>query len=309
VKTFKLNRPWVPVYHGQERWPLTELRDRDVDLLYANPPCAIVSVCGRCLKEGPMAWRTDPRTQRVRDIAGLTLAIRPKVMAMESVVQMYTRARELLEEQAGPLREAGYTVSHLLVNNGWHGVPQTRKRYYLLAHRVPLGFERLNYAPPSTVGEVLREVVDPGYIPPMKPEIAALHPELKQGRGVRHLWESKNPPETWVRTPVGVKGRPRMLEGRLRSDRTMGVFYGDFFWHPELPRRLGLEEAKAFCGFPADWKFHHPGAAYSELARGVMPDMGGWLARQVANSLEGQMGGRELPLGEGGVLDLRKPPQ
>lgn len=307
VKTFKLNRPHVPVFHGRSRWPLE--RFEGVDLLYANPPCAIVSVCGRSLREGAGAWRSDPRTQRVRDITELALAIRPRVLAMESVVQMYTRARELVNDQAARLLEAGYGVTHLMVNTGWHGTPQTRKRYFLMAHREPLSFERLNYAPPDTIGEVLREVSNPGWIPRAYPDHARLAALAQPNHGIRAGWEREHPPETWERSVNGVVGRPRMLEYKLDPSRVMGVFYGDFFWHPTEPRRIGLNEAKALCGFPEDFQFHRPGPAYSEMARGVMPAMGAWLARQVAGSLGGRRDGRVVGgAGTVNVLDLRRAP-
>jgi site-specific DNA-cytosine methylase len=307
VNTFKLNRPWIPVhYPGPQGWPLD--RYREPDLLYSNPPCAIVSACGRCLRQGRDSWRTDPRTQRVRDITKLTLDLRPRIMAMESVTQMYTTARELVDEQVSKLVDAGYSITHLMVNTAWHGVPQVRKRYFLLAHRVGLSFERLNYAPPDTVGEVLRTVTDPGYLSCPNPEHVALYHDTKPGRSLRETWERHHPDESqWVRGPHGVWGRPKMLEYRARADEPLGVFYGDFVWHPTEPRRLGLEECKAICGFPADWQFYRPKAGFSELARGVMPGMADWLARQLARSIResdglGMSGPRVME------IDLRRAP-
>jgi site-specific DNA-cytosine methylase len=313
VATFRRNRPHLPGHvlggKGATGWPLDKYRG--VDLLYANPPCAIVSVCGRCLREGKDSWRTDPRTQRIRDITRLTLDIRPKVMAMESVVQLYGRARELVNEQVNQLRGAGYGITHLLVNTAWHGVPQVRKRYFLLAHQVGLGFERLNYAPPDTLDDVLRRVGDPGWLPPVIPDHARLWKKAPPGRSIREQWEKENPdPEKWERGPLGVKNRPRFMEYRGHPELPLGVFYGDFIWHPTEPRRLGLEEAKALCGFPEEWEFDRPAAAFSELARGVMPDMAGWLARQVATSLQRD---HPLPHRVGGpavsYLDLREAPE
>lgn len=312
VRTFRLNRPHIPVFYPPSRWPRDRLAG-EVDFLYANPPCAIVSVCGRCLREGSDGWRTDPRTNRIRDIVKLTTEIRPKVMAMESVVQLYTRARELVAEQSAMLAEAGYAVTHLLVNTGWHGTPQVRKRYFLMAHSVPLTFERLNYAPPDTAGEVLASVPAPGWLPPVNPEHANIWADVRPGRGLREVWERRHPPETWKRSGAGVRGRPRMTEYRIDPWKPMGVFYGDFFWHPHEPRRLGLEEAKTLCGFPSDWQFGAPGPAFSEMARGVMPGMAGWLARQVANSItQGDLPHAGALTGESGWqhrVDLREAPR
>ena len=307
VKTFKLNRPHVPVFHGKSEWPRE--RYRDVDFMYANPPCAIVSVCGASVRNGPGSWRSDPRTQCIRDVVDLACEVRPRVLALESVTQLRTRAGELVNEQVAKLLAAGYSVTHLLVNTGWHGSPNCRKRYFLTAHRVPLSFERLNYAPPDTVERTLGRVAAPGWLPRVNPEHARLWHRVPPGRGLREAWEKEHPPETWVNTGSGVQGRPRFTEYRLQADAPMGVFYGDFYWHPTEPRRVGLEEAKALCGFPEDFQFHRPGPAYSEMARGVMPAMADWLARQVAASLRGRHAGPALAAGgHVHVHDIRKEP-
>lgn len=309
VATFKLNRPYVPVHYPPARWPLSSLAG-GVDLMYCNPPCAIVSVAGRSLKNGRDSWRTDPRTSCIRDCVTAALRVRPRVLAIESVTQLYTVARELVNEQVARLLEVGYGVTHLLVNGAYLGASQLRKRYFLVAHLGDLRFERLNYAPPDTLDEVLARVADPGYVPPVKAAVLDVASRMKPGEGLRWVWERENPPETWTRAGFGVVGRPRMMEFRLEGDRPPGVFYGDFFWHPRENRRLGLEEAKALCGFPADYRFAVPAAAFSELARGVMPPVGDWLARQVAASLTGA-GGGDLKRGAGhvNVHDIRKPPQ
>lgn len=299
VSTFRLNRPYIPVFHGKERWPSFE----HVDLLYANPPCAIVSQCGRSLGD-PESWRIDPRTQRHRDIVDLAVALRPRVLVVESVTQLLTRARPLIDEEAATLAGAGYTVSHLLVDTAWHGVPQRRRRYFMLAHREPLALERLNYAPPDTVGEVLATVPDPGWVPPVNPAYAALAAATAPGHKLVEAWDRANPGATSHR------GRPGFLTQRLGADRPMNVFYGGHhLWHPSEPRPIGLNEAVALCGFPADYQFTAPGPAFSELARGVMPAMAAWLARQVATSLRGGAGGEALPAdGQQRTVDLRRAP-
>lgn len=308
VATFKLNRPHVPVFHGKDKWPRESFRD--VDFMYANPPCAVVSVCGGSVRRGGDSWRTDPRVQCIRDVVDLACEARPKVLALESVTQLRTRAGELVNEQVAKLLEAGYSVTHLLVNTGWHGSPNLRKRYFLTAHRVPLSLERLNYAPPDTVGHILGTVSDPGWVPPTRPDHARLYDLMAPGVKLRTAWERAHPEATWTRnSDGGVVGRPRFAEYRLDAAAPMAVFYGDFYWHPTEPRRIGLNEAKALCGFPDDFQFHQPGPAYSEMARGVMPAMADWLARQVAASLRGERRGTVLEPGSRvHIHDIRKEP-
>ena len=300
-KTFRLNRPWIPIYAGHDRWSAAGLSP--LDYLYANPPCAIVSVAGRSVRNGPDSWRTDERTHCIYRSFAEFRRVKPKFFSLESVCQLYTRARPLVDDMEAQALADGYSVTHLFINAKWHGIPQDRKRYFFTAHKQDFSPATPNYAPPTTVREVLSEVEEPGFVHPSTKRWTPLFKKLKQGEGLRGRWEQENPPETWQLNPQGgVIGRPRQMEHRIWMDRPMGVFIGDFFVHPTKARRLGLEEAKALCGFPADWEFSNPAQGFSELARGVMPPVAEWLARGAAESCRH---GQPLRKPTSRVLDLR----
>jgi DNA (cytosine-5)-methyltransferase 1 len=285
ARTFKVNRPWVPVYVGVQRWPLDALRELGVDYVYCNPPCAIVSVAGRSLTNGRDSWRTDPRTNCIHECLTVLKRVQPRAFSIESVCQLFTRAQDLVEEMTVQAMDLDYHVTHLFVNAKWHGVPQDRRRYFFVATRDrPLAPQPLNYAPPSTVREVLAESDAVGFH--YRPPTEHLYAGLAPGQGVRDAWERVNPPEVRVIGPQGVVGRPRMMEYRLRLDQPMGAFIGDFFVHPTEPRRIGIEEAKRLCRFPDDWQFAcNRGGEFSELARGVMPPVAEWLARSLVSTM------------------------
>lgn len=303
-KTFRLNRPWIPVYAGHERWAAAPLDP--LDYLYCNPPCAIVSVAGKSVKHGADSWKTDERTNCIHRCFAEFRRRRPTFFTLESVCQLYTRARELVDELEAEALSMGYAVTHLFINAKWHGVAQERKRYFFMAHKMEFNPVALNYAPPATVGERLELVEDPGFVHPSTDRWTKLFRKLEPGEGLRHRWELENPESTWTRNAQGgVVGRPRQMEHRIWLDRPMGAFIGDFFVHPTLPRRLGLNEAKVLCGFPLDWEFANEAQGFSELARGVMPPVAEWLARSVAQSIRH---GRLVAEGASRVLDLREAP-
>jgi site-specific DNA-cytosine methylase len=268
-----------------------------------------VSVAGRSLRNGVDSWKTDPRTNCIHECFHAFETIRPRAFSVESVVPLYKRARELVDSMAERAVAMGYSVTHVFINAAWHGVPQTRKRYFFLATRGRFEPVRLNYAPPPTVGEVMRELEvelgdEVGFVPPSRHSY--VYEKLKPGQDVREVWEQLNPPETWVRSAQGVSGRPRMMEYRLDPSKPMGAFIGDFFVHPTKPRRLGLREALRLCNFPDDWQFACPPShAYSELARGVMPPVADWLARGVRQTLEREDASEPAVA----IVDFRKPPQ
>lgn len=302
-RTFRLNRPWIPIYAGHDRWGAAPLSG--IDYLYCNPPCAIVSVAGRSVQHGVDSWKSDPRTSCIHRCFAEFKQRRPKFFTLESVCQLYTRARELVDELEREALDMGYAVTHLFIDARWHGVPQRRRRYFFMAHDTDFTPVTPNYGPPKTVGEALELVDEPGYVHPSTERWKSLFHKLKPGEGLRHRWELEHPEPTWKRNAQGgVIGRPRQMEHRIWLDRPTGAFIGDFFVHPTKHRRLGLEEAKALCGFPADWQFANPAQAFSELARGVMPPVAEWLARSVAQSI--RHGKPAAPVSR--VLDLREAP-
>lgn len=305
VETFKLNRPHIPVWTDHAEWP--DAFDAPIDLVYCNPPCALFSAAGASIMKGKGnakdSWRTDPRVACWDHCFSLLERYEPQVLLIESVPLALSRGRELLDSYAARAMEMGYAVTHLLEDARWHGAPQKRPRYIFAAHRMALDLERHNFAPPPTVMETIGHLRNPGYHYPLQERWMPTVKVLKQGEGLRGAWERVNPPETWVRGPNGVKGRPRFCEHRLRADAPMGAYIGDFFIHPTQDRRIGLNEAKALCGFPAEFKFSNDKAAFSELARGVLPPVGAWLGRSAAAAIR-----RGAPIqSRVGVLDLRTP--
>ena len=318
VKTFQLNRPDVPVFIDKTgAWSdqVAKLRETGVDYVYCNPPCAPFSVAGKSIKNGVDNWKSDPRTSCIRHCFDLLEKLQPTVLVIESVVAAYQRGAELFNELRLRAHSLGYAVTHTLIDARWHRVPQRRKRYFFIAHKVQLSFVPLNYGPPTTVAEVLELVQAPGYYHPHSASWNEPLAKCKPWTGLREAWELHNWGETRPRVAGEgpVKGRPRMMEHRLGLDREMGAFIGDFFYHPTEDRRLGINEAKALCGFPPDWKFFNERHGFSELARGVMPNVADWLAESVKNSILDARRNRRLLHADETVaanyVNLQKPPE
>lgn len=307
VSSARLNWPDLPIYVGPANWPTAALRERGVDLVYSNPPCAIFSAMGIRTTRGADGWRTDPRLGCWWNAFELLGSIRPQAWALESVTQAYTTGRPLIDELTKRALLLGYSVTHLFVDASWFGLPQRRRRFFIVAHRAArLTTGGLNWAPPPTVGEVLREVDEPGHHVECKPH-AALMPHTRPGEGLSTAWERLNPPETRRRGARGqVIGRPSFKDGRLHPDRTMGAYLGDAYLHPTENRRLGINEARALGGYPPDFQLGgDPRGWGSLLARAVMPPVGRWLAERVASTLS--LDSADWPERRVTRVDLRRP--
>lgn len=286
VRSSVMANPNIEVYDKEQFWPLDQFRD--VDFLYANPPCAPFSQAGATMRGGGDAWKKDPRLRCWRNCFVAFEALQPKVFALESVVRAYTAARSFVDELAGMAHEMGYAVTHVMVDAKNHGMAQKRKRYFFIAHKVALKLEAPDQ-PAVTVYDELSKVKNPGYVPPWKNNVhEALIPFLPPNFSFRRIWEEYyDTVGRGTNAQGGVTGRPRIFIHRVNGDGLIGTITGDYFVHPSLDRFMGINELKVLNGFPEDyWLEGNPAGHFSLLSRGVCPPVAEWLARHVARSID-----------------------
>lgn len=98
-----------------------------IEGLIASPPCQTFSSAGK------QAGLSDPRGQLVYEVIKWARITRPEWIACEEVVEVLPIWRAFAEE----LRTMGYHATALLLNAADYGVPQSRKRAFLMASREP----------------------------------------------------------------------------------------------------------------------------------------------------------------------------
>lgn len=312
----KLNFPELPMIAGTENWkPFVKdlvARRGKPDLLYCNPPCAMFSVAGATMRGGGEAWRKDPRQSCWWNCWSMMEEIQPQVYVVESVTRAFTAGREFIDQFVEKGLEMGYSTTHVLIDAQWLGVPQIRKRYFMVMHKNDFQLQAPNWAPPKTAREALAEVDDVGYVGQLTdPVQQEMLPKLAYGQAMRPMWEQRmretvGPEETWPRSPNGVKGRPRLFLHRINPNKPLGTITGDYFVHPDEDRMIGMNELKHFNGFPLDYDFEkHPRYWPSLIARGVSPTVAEYLAANIARSIRSAkpITGTEIR-----VADHRQPP-
>ena len=117
----------------------SQLRGRELDILFATPPCQGMSKNGRGkLLNGARAGKKpemDPRNQLVLHAIDLALALRPRLVVFENVAEMeytvihdrngeFRNVLELIAEELAP----AYRGSSEVVEFADYGVPQRRQR-------------------------------------------------------------------------------------------------------------------------------------------------------------------------------------
>lgn len=279
----RANFPGLEVRYGPSDWRAQDFAG--VDFVYTNPPCAIFSQAGQSQVHG-LDWRLDPRVACWRECFALLEQLKPRAWVLESVSQAYTKGRELVDELTRAALVQGYSVTHILEDAAWFGLPQRRRRFLIVAHRpAHLAPHNLNWAPPPNVIDVLNEVTDPGPISPSPADHMLILPKVPPGGSLRATWEREGKPDL---KGDGRGTGPAFLYYRLYEGAPRHALVGNRCYHPTEDRLLGENEMRAVCGFPPDFVLDggNPHENGSLLARGLMPPVARWLSGVIERTLE-----------------------
>jgi DNA (cytosine-5)-methyltransferase 1 len=123
--------PSVDVRHGDISKILTF---PNADIVVGGYPCQSFSMAGN---RNP---KKDERTNLYKQFLRVINLVKPKYFVAENVSGLkHLGAGSFLEEQETAYREAGYVVSHQVLNAKAYGVPQSRKRLFIVGVRKDLG--------------------------------------------------------------------------------------------------------------------------------------------------------------------------
>ncbi len=282
-------------------------------LAFGNPRCTAFScVTGGCDRSAHGAWgkQTRDAVEFCQYAAGNF-----DFVIWESVQQAYSVGKPLLDKLFTELFEPkGYRLCHVFVNAASFGNPQNRRRYFFVAYRNKYKF---NVQPPDIIGmerPILWDALAPfmddettvqqGYSGPLTPttshhlfaEELAIIDDLPTGWNVnsfaKHMTDRL--PEKfrkcWERR---VSEMPFSLHCMLRLDARKfapTLFSGSRrYVHPFKNRGLTTAEFASIMGWPRGvTPIGHD--AVPQLAKGVVPDVGRWLAEQVLLSYSGHWG-------------------
>lgn len=314
VATVHKNFPDLPIHYPHSEWPVDDPEFNELDFIFGNPPCAAWSVAGYTKNRGKDKWKTDDRVNCTVRHFELLEKLQPTVWATESVTQAYSKGQEFLRGLEARALALGYNVYYVLHDTKWHGVAQSRKRFFMVCSKVAIGWPAPNWAPPMTVPECLKEVTPTrlDWTVKIEPLVAKwlkdTYFEMPAGEKVRDYWERFVPKDQWQYAEDGhVIGRPSFGHRRLPIDKPADAFVGYALIHPTEPRFITVNEGAALCGFPPDYEIvaNAPGAAFSLIARGVCPPIGSWLAGIVAEAIKK---GTKLERPTVAHVELREPP-
>lgn len=129
AKSLQIDISKVP---PEEFMRLLGVRAGQLDLLAGGPPCQGFS------KNVPRKYRylEDSRNLLIKSFLDYCEVLKPRMVLMENVAEMKNGFDQAYSEEVlARLEDAGYTVTHAVLNAADYGVPQRRRRAFFLANR------------------------------------------------------------------------------------------------------------------------------------------------------------------------------
>jgi site-specific DNA-cytosine methylase len=216
---------------------------------------------------------------------------------MESVPQI--QKSEFLLDMGKIWLDAGYAFTLVRQDAKFYGLPQQRRRCFMVAHRIEIPW----HVPPSIyteepylAGDALEEVREPGLVVPIPEQHHHLLPRIGPGGSMRHAWEEENPHLRGVDgRDAPVVGRPLLMIHRIDPSIPSGVIIGqNVYIHPFEDRFIGHLEAAKLCGYPDGYQWVNgakPGRNgtandyIAQIAKAVTPPAGRFLGLNLEAAL------------------------
>lgn len=272
-----------------------------VDVIIGGPPCQGFSRVGRGkLRDlkGDKSFVHDPRNQYYREFIRFVEALRPLYFVMENVPDMrfYVDGDNLLLNKAlHRFEELGYRTEWKVLQADHYGVPQTRRRLFIIGNRLDLEIqwpEKTHEKNPVTVWQAIGDlpIVPHGHRQDEMPydprcDLNEYQQLMRQGAGnvlYNHQtrWHNEQDLEAFAWLPEGGKYvdlparfkryRDDIFKDKYRKlyrDRpswTIEAHIGkDTYRHiypsrpgePEPPRTISVREAARLQSFPDRFRF------------------------------------------------------
>jgi DNA (cytosine-5)-methyltransferase 1 len=318
IKTLRLNYPKLDVRQHTDTHTWNIKNFDGVDVLFGNPRCTAFSTLtvGLDHRHGSEGMATLD----IRQSFAVAKACCPCVFCFESVQGAATTGWPLIQKLGDEL-PSEYRFAIVFVNNSSFGVPQDRKRLFIVGYRGcqygPAPFARPQRA--MTVGDVIKDL-EPWSVPSFKGKSCdILHFVEKPGcqeksylanHYVFNAITEENCDDTCQKIVAGTTiydVDPRTCEEKLRKKREAGVglsFHcirrlsynllapiiysasGNYL-HPVFHRSITVREAARLMCVPDDyWYTGH--TMYAQVGNGVAPPTAHWIASTVVDALDGK---------------------
>lgn len=295
VETYKRHTPEAEHHCKDIRdVNLTKYRGA-VRLLYGGPPCQPFSTGG--LRKGA----EDSRDMLPAFLAAVE-TVKPEAVLMENVPGLIVASRiRYLHTLLDSLRALGYTPAWRVVNASHYGVPQNRRRLFVVGLKGrEFWFPRPTHGPgtqkPLVPASSVVDAKEPRGEPPDCPVVYAKYPDLRPSPYAGHVYNGGGRPIDLAKPCHTILASAGGYKTHWVDTENVAPRYHEHLrkggqpWDGTVPgaRRLTVEESALIQTFPCSLKFAgRRSAQYTQVGDAVPPR----LAKQLGKALVAQMEG------------------
>lgn len=269
---------------------------RDIDLLVAGPPCQPFSKSANWRGGGPLGFE-DPRADTLTALMAVTEVVQPRVLLVENVPSFQARygGAAWVDEKLSDINGrtgTNYKLKHAVLNAADFGVPQSRRRCFLVAERSGKEFR---FPDPIVPTDSRRSAWDALHdAPPTDEELevlgrwGALLPSIPAGQN--YLWHTSRGGGAEL---FGYRTRYWSFLLKLAPDAPAWTVAaqpaqanGPLHWEN---RHLSSTELARLQSFPDTWTFTGTRAdRIRQIGNAVPPLLAEVLGREIAGQLFGK---------------------
>lgn len=278
----------------------------DCDVIIGGPPCQGFSVAGKMSAE-------DERSQLVYDFADVVSAKMPRAFVMENVDHLgksprFDHTRNSLRKQ---FVKSGYIVQDAILISSDFGVPQRRRRYFMIGLMRTELEEPFIPTPNGKITPTAREILlsfpppgEQGNERTINAKITlAVGPVMRKSPYAGMLFNGLGRPVNLARpiqtlaATFGGNKTPVVDERELRDgeDPWIVKYHSElkdgkkpvYKEAPEFLRRLTVDECIAFQDFPRDYMFHgSKSSMFRQIGNAVPPGLAFAISKQLLKHLK-----------------------
>lgn len=284
------------------------LRPDGTSILIGGPPCTAFSHAGFWLERKRDG--SDPQAARIDDYWRYVTALKPAAFVMENVPGLaFENHQTVLTNFIRRARRRGYRVTTKIIDAAAYGVPQARRRLFVVGMRSPAHFEfptgtfELKPRGSSWAFRGLTQAANPSEADErLKGRYADLLPLVPPGDNYLFFTKRRGYPEPqfgWRKRYWSflLKLHPNRPSPTIAATRVSNN--GPFHWRN---RRLRLRELARLQSFPDAYPLADIEAARRHLGNAVPPLLGGQLLWALRVAL-GDSSNKELPEALGVALE------
>ena len=256
-----------------------------VDVIVGGPPCQGFSMAGNIGRK----FVDDPRNHLFKEFVRVVNIIKPKMFVMENVARMATHNHgKTIKEICSEFQKIGYHVQYRVLNAVNYGVPQNRRRIFVVGTSGSLKF---GYPSPNFNYKTVKDAIDD--LPALKNgEKSSIPNHFAMRHSEQMLKKMSYVKEGGSREDIPEELRPKSGDARkyIRYERNKPsvTVTGDMrkIFHYDQNRALSPRELARIQSFPDDFIFQGKSISIQQqIGNAVPPLLGEAIAKSVKQSL------------------------